>query len=275
VLIFANTQQVVDQVIPHPLVMIAGFGLFSRFAILPAWRAWEVFEEGNGAVNQFEMIRRLARLTGGSDELNADRPMGCIAVAEPVFFEPDAWVAPPDDMRRQIVSGKSYDLTVGEGRRIYEECLDRAGPPAQSAEWAEPLLEAQRRGKPQLIQPRLGQGSFRLAVLDAYGDACAVTTEHALPVLEAAHIRPWAIGGRHVVPNGLPLRRDLHRLFDLGFVTVGPDLKFRVSDALDQDYANGREYYAMAGRKIMVPDSMEKQPDRDQLAWHAESIFRG
>ena len=59
-----------------------------------------------------------------------------------------------------------------------------------------------------------------------------------------------------------------------GFVTVGPDLKFRVSDALDEDYANGREYYAMAGREIAVPHSTEKQPDRDLLTWHAETVFR-
>ena len=39
-------------------------------------------------------------------------------------------------------------------------------------------------------------------------------------MLEAAHIRPWKDGGRHEVPNGLPLRRDIHRLLDLGFVTV-------------------------------------------------------
>src|SRR4051794_17989519 len=77
-------------------------------------------------------------------------------------------------------------------------------------EWALESLDAQRHGRPQLVIPRLGQGSFRLAVLDAYDGACAITTEHSLPVLEAAHIRPWAAGGRHELPNGLPLRRDLH-----------------------------------------------------------------
>ncbi len=35
-----------------------------------------------------------------------------------------------------------------------------------------------------------------------------------MPAVEAAHIRPWAQGGTHETFNGLPLRRDLHRLFD-------------------------------------------------------------
>jgi predicted restriction endonuclease len=110
--------------------------------------------------------------------------------------------------------------------------LERAAHSHHLTEWTTEAIELRRTGKPQFITPRLGQASFRLAVLDAYDCACAVTNEHSLPVLEAAHIRPWGDGGRHEVPNGLPLRRDLHRLFDLGFVTVKPDLRFAVSPAL-------------------------------------------
>jgi hypothetical protein len=54
---------------------------------------------------------------------------------------------------------------------------------------------ASRYGAPVLVPPRLGQGAFRVAVTDAYGRSCAVTREHSLPVLEAAHIQPYALGG--------------------------------------------------------------------------------
>jgi putative restriction endonuclease len=80
--------------------------------------------------------------------------------------------------------------------------------------------ETPRYGKPLLVWPRIGQGVFRIAVTDAYGRACAVTGEHSLPALEAAHIRPYAAEGLHDVANGLLLRSDLHRLFDKGYVTV-------------------------------------------------------
>jgi putative restriction endonuclease len=33
---------------------------------------------------------------------------------------------------------------------------------------------------------------------------------------------------RHRVSNGLPLRSDIHRLFDRGYVTVTPDYRFEV-----------------------------------------------
>jgi putative restriction endonuclease len=75
------------------------------------------------------------------------------------------------------------------------------------------------------VRPRLGQGTFRIATIQAYERACAVTGEHSLPALEAAHIRPFAEGGTHDVSNGLLLRADLHRLFDRGYVTVTPKLE--------------------------------------------------
>lgn len=111
-------------------------------------------------------------------------------------------------------------------------------------------------------------------MLDAYDGACAVTREHSLPVLEAAHIRPWKDGGRHELPNGLPLRRDIHRLFDLGFVTVRPDLRFAVSPALRDAYANGRTYYALAGGTIADPALADARPSRELLEWHGDVIFR-
>ena len=126
-----------------------------------------------------------------------------------------------------------------------------------------------------MIRPRLGQASFRLAVLDAYDQVCAVTTEHSLPVLEASHIRPYALGGAHDVKNGLPLRRDLHRLFDLGYVTVRSDRTFAVSRHLRDDYADGRTYYALEGREVALPRNDRDWPDPDALAWHSEEVFQG
>lgn len=83
-------------------------------------------------------------------------------------------------------------------------------------------LESKGIGKPQIILPKLGQGLFRLLVTDLYDRRCAISGERTLPVLDAAHIRPYALVQRHEVSNGLLLRSDLHRLFDEGYVTVDP-----------------------------------------------------
>jgi putative restriction endonuclease len=258
---------------PHS--MIGGFGLFAAFDRLPVWQAWDIFGQGNGTSDEYQLLDRLQRLGGvhrPADGLN--RVIGCIAVTEPVFFTPDEWVHTPSDWARNIVSGQSYDLARGEGQRLWRACLERAVARRAAAVWTLDALDGQRTGRPVTIHPRLGQASFRLAVLDAYGRQCAVTTEHSLPVIEAAHIRPWKSGGVHEIPNGIPLRRDLHRLFDLGYVTIRPDLRFAVSRRLRDEYANGRVYYKLDGQLIRVPDDPAAQPNRELLAWHEAEVFR-
>jgi putative restriction endonuclease len=234
----------------RPHNAIGGFGLFARADRLPVWRAWDVFGQANGTRDEHELLLRLDRL-GGRDDLGLgrNRVIGCVAITEPLFFAPDEWVAVPSDRSRNIVSGRTEDLSRDDGLRMWTECLERAAARTDIAmHWARDAFYTQRTGEPVLITPRLGQSSFRLAVLDAYGQQCAVTTEHSLPVIDAAHIRPWAVGGTHSIPNGIPLRRDLHRLFDLGYVTIRPDMRLAVSRRLRDDYANGRVYRAGRAR---------------------------
>ena len=193
-------------------------------------------------------------------------------ISQPVFFPRDDWVADYPDWHPRIQMGKTIDVSAGDGRRIFAECLERA---ARLRPQAEPLAEELRRcGAPHTVQPRLGQGTFRIAVTSVYG-ACAVSGEHSLPALEAAHVRPYADGGMHALPNGLLLRADVHRLYDAGYVTITPDHRFRVSHDLAEDFHNGREYERFAGRAISVPRTLMDQPDPQLLDWHSAVVFRG
>jgi putative restriction endonuclease len=190
------------------------------------------------------------------------------------MFAPDEWVPTPGDWAPSVQRGRIYDLDRGEGQRLWQSCLERATSRQATADWALDAFQRQRAGRPMISYPRFGQGSFRLAVLSAYGERCAVTTERSLPVLEAAHIRPWAAGGTHEITNGIPLRRDLHRLYDLGYVTIRPDLSFAVSRRLRDEYANGRVYYELDGRQIHRPHDPAAAPSLELLAWHEAEIFR-
>jgi predicted restriction endonuclease len=95
-----------------------------------------------------------------------------------------------------------------------------------------------------------------------------------LPVLEAAHIRPFAVQQLYEVRNGILMRSDIHRLYDGGLVTVAPDLTFRVSRSIERDYSNGKIYYALDGKKISLPENPALQPDIASLGWHANEVFR-
>jgi putative restriction endonuclease len=181
------------------------------------------------------------------------------------------WIPPPDDWRRNIVRGKTYSTGTEIGRRLYDQVLDTLQLPSEV-----PMqIEEPRYGKPALIQPRLGQGGFRYAVTERYELRCAMTDERSLPALEAAHIKPYGEKGPHRVSNGLLLRADLHRLFDAGYITVTPNLRVEVSRHLRDDFSNGREYYAMHGRDLIVlPKHVQDKPEREFVEWHNENIFR-
>lgn len=100
----------------------------------------------------------------------------------------------------------------------------------------------------RLVYSRLEQNEFRLTVLSAYDGRYGVIGERVRPTLEAAHIKPYALNGPSVVTNGLSLRADIHKLFDVGYVTVDPTYRFRISPTVRSRFENGREYYQLTGR---------------------------
>lgn len=246
-----------------PYYAIVGFGYFLRKTNLPAWLAWDSFGEANGTASLSEMRSRILkyRRSTGS-KIDTTLEMGCLMITQPVFFREHEWIEQPRDWKANIVQGKTYDLTHGEGQRIWDHCRAQV---AQEHEFE--IAATERCGEPILTVPRLGQGTFRVSVLDAYGRACAVTGEHSLPALEAGHIRPYAEGGEHRIDNGLLMRADIHRLFDKGYVTVTPDYRFSVSERLRDDYQNGRSYYPLEDREIALPSDPSVRPNREFLEW--------
>jgi putative restriction endonuclease len=257
----------------HPHYAIAGFGFLAHTSILPAWLAWDTFGGANGA-QDFDTMRRRVEKYRKPEKIDphGQYQIGCLLIAQPVFFDKGNWIAQPGDWLPEIVQGKTYDLTSGEGRRIWEECQRRM----ERKTWDAMVIgePASRYGEPMLVHPRLGQGIFRVEVMDAYGRACAITTEHSLPVLEAAHIKPYSQGGDHTVSNGLLMRSDIHALFDRGYITVTPEHRFEVSRRLKEDFDNGKSYYPLDGKRIHLPSRAVDHPNPTLLEWHNQRVFR-
>jgi putative restriction endonuclease len=256
---------------------IAGFGFFAGFSLLPDWLAWDTFGEANGVESLDALRRSLRRIQEGARiEADAGRQIGCCLIAEARFFPRVAWVRPPSNWSPRTQTGAKLDLNHGDGRRVWQECLTASTvDPATAPHGGAVAPTPPRFGAPATYLPRLGQGIFRVQVLDAYDRACAVTGEHSLPVLEAAHIKPYAKGGDHAVANGLALRTDIHRLFDRGYVAVDAQLRFVVSARLRGDFRNGRSYYALEGRSLELPADTARRPSSTALEWHREHVFLG
>jgi putative restriction endonuclease len=203
-----------------PQNFIVGGGVFAHATILPISLAWDAFGIANGARTLQEMRERVDKYRRHAGDRSGDYSVGCILLEEPFFLPREQWAAVPEDFARNIVQGKTYDLELEPGATLWRT-LREAIASTRAPMVAE--VAAQRYGQPQLVAPRLGQGTFRVLVTDVYQRRCAVTGERTLPVLEAAHIQPYAAGGRHSVRNGLLLRSDLHTLFDRGYLTVTPE----------------------------------------------------
>jgi len=254
-----------------PENFIAGGGFFTHASLLRSSLAWEAFGEKNGAASLEEMRRRVEKYRPKPPDPRRDYTIGCILLQDPFFFEEGEGIPTPDDFHPNIVQGKSYDLNLPKGKALWEAVRLRLR--REVVERGRRELEGPMYGEPSPVRQRLGQGTFRVWVTDIYQRQCAVTREKALPVLEAAHIKPVSQGGLHRIDNGVLLRTDVHALFDRGYVTVTPDYKFRVSRRLKDDFDNGEYYRQFQGGKLWLPPGAEDKPQREFLEWHGDTIF--
>jgi len=256
-----------------PRNYIVGGGFFAHSSLLLTSLTWDAFEEKNGAKSLIEMRQRIERLRHSPPKPHEDYEIGCIILTQPFFLDEKDWIPTPRDFARNIVQGRSYDMTSGTGAALWAEVQGRL--PVSAAGQPQVREVTPTRGEPVLIRPRLGQGAFRVVVSDVYERRCAITGEKVLPVLEAAHIKPVKDGGQHETTNGILLRSDLHKLFDKGYVTVTPDHRCRVSRKLKDDFHNGEEYMRLTDSELWLPRAVEDRPNREFLEWHADTVFRG
>ena|ERR1019366_5427543 len=60
-------------------------------------------------------------------------------------------------------------------------------------------------------------------------------------------------------------------LFDRGYLTVSPDHHVQVSRRRKEEFDNGKEYYALAGKTILLPDNPAFRPSAEQCFWQLAS----
>jgi putative restriction endonuclease len=258
---------------------IAGGGFFARFLQLPVNLVWETFGEANGVRSQSEMRERIGYYRRSPIADTENPSIGCIMLAEPFFWNRVDWIPCPTDFKLNTVTGKGYGSETGTGKELWDAVSERLAQ--GSATVLEPgtatvaAIETRGFGKPQMALPRLGQGRFRILVTDAYSRRCAMTGERTLPVLEAAHIKPYSLVKRHELSNGMLMRSDLHRLFDDGYLTVDPkDRCVVVSKRIREEFENEKDYYKLQGQVFREPNEAWVKPSLENLEYHAHNVFR-
>jgi putative restriction endonuclease len=255
---------------------IVGGGFFASFSQLPVSLVWDTFGAKNGAASFPEMRARIERYRRVQPNPRDDYTIGNIILQDPFFLPRDRWIPAPEDFAPNIVQGKSYDLASATGRALWDAVMSARMTGSGRVAEGSSVIDGPTIGEAARGRVRLRQGAFRVMVTDAYNRRCAVSGEKALPVLEAAHIRPVAEGGLHRLDNGLLLRSDVHTLFDRGYITVTPQHRVEVAARrLKDDFDNGEPYAVFHGSTIHVPARESDHPLAEQLAWHNETRYLG
>lgn len=118
------------------------------------------------------------------------------------------------------------------------------------------------------IAYRRGQSEFRKMLLANYDDTCPVTGTKCSIVLEAAHILPYNGEKTNTPSNGMPLRSDIHVLFDLKLLTINDDYSINLAAELkDSDYA------VLDGKMLSLPRDPNVWPNKNLLKNHREKTL--
>ena len=265
----------------NPLNAIGGVGFFSSHTFLPISVAWDTFKNRNGC-ESFDQFKSMI-LNYRTDKDSVNPTIGCVVLTNPIFFKREDWIETPINWSTNIMQGKTYDTNEEIGYNIWiqiEKLLEKylyLNPLDEGK--SQLLLEepsSPAYGKSVLTKVRLGQGAFRVLVTDSYSRKCSITGEKTLPVLEAAHIKPYAESGPHFISNGILLRSDMHKLFDTGYLTITSDFKVEVSSRIRQEFENGKEYYQFHGKELLyLPTRSADRPNEKYVDWHNNNVYKG
>lgn len=248
-----------------PIRKVGGYGYYKSYGNLVAEQAWIKYGRGNGVNNLNELVVRAndyARKNSKSFMDDKNPTIGCIMLTDPVFFDETEYFVPEErglSFPKQVVKFKYF-----EASEYQLEFIDTNN--SKSFDLVNP--DHEDRGTVEK-KNRKGQSKFRNAVLQAYGGRCAITGEGCVDVIEAAHIQEYINEQSNHIQNGLPLRADLHALFDAGLITITKNYCVKVSSQLDSD-----EYRLLDNKKIRLPTNLFNYPSDKSIELHNNIVFR-
>ena len=222
-----------------------GGAYFSEWKRLTISEAWTKYKTANG-VSSLESFVSLIRsnIERDTNTTNENRNITpndvdeqtvilCHILRDPFFL------ATPFKSSYRITRGQPVPKAHTEdegGMIVYQKVLQQllAIPEETVAGSMEMPIKSENEQRYIVCEAkrRIGQEEFRKRLLDIYKNRCAITGDSVQPLLQAAHILPYAQGGSHDDSNGILLRADFHVLFDEGYITISPDYRVVVSNEL-------------------------------------------
>jgi putative restriction endonuclease len=120
---------------------------------------------------------------------------------------------------------------------------------------------------------------FRKTIVQLYDHRCAMCGIRMIApeghtIVEAAHIKPWAMNGDDRPTNGLALCRLCHWSFDEGLMSVGSGYEVLVSRQAKKDPNIPGPIMTFADRPIFRPPEDLYWPSQLNFAWHRRAVFK-
>ena len=123
----------------------------------------------------------------------------------------------------------------------------------------------------RIVKQRIGQDTFRQALMDYWGNACAVTGIEFPAILRASHAKPWADcttdSERLDVYNGFLLTANLDALFDRGLISFDDDGLMIFSAEIPSEVRD----------ELGLTEPLQlrwlSEQHREYLCWHREQVM--
>lgn len=129
--------------------------------------------------------------------------------------------------------------------------------------------ETQRLYIERLTRQRLHQPVFRIRVLTAYANQCAICRLRYSSLLDAAHILPDGHPrGAPIIPNGISLCKIHHAAYDENLIGIRPDLVVEVRSDVSSQIDGPMLLHGlqeMAGIELVRPRVRASRPDPERL----------
>lgn len=121
---------------------------------------------------------------------------------------------------------------------------------------------------------------FRRRVLNAYKSRCAVSgfslnAGGSVFGVDAVHIASLDTGNNDEVTNGLSMTPLFHKLFALGFWSIGDDYRIIIAAGVEDNADACQRLIQIQGRSIKLPEHNSEHPSKESLGWHRKWVYKG
>ena len=122
-------------------------------------------------------------------------------------------------------------------------------------------------------------GVFKKVVPQIYNYTCCISgmriiTGYDIQMVDACHIKPFALSHDDTIKNGITLCPNLHRAFDRGLISINTNYEVIVSSS----FTENPEFSSIKcheGKRISLPENKDYLPAPENLEWHFGEVFKG